>query len=318
MSLLDPDGQREALVGRAEIAAKTAEFEARDAVLTARVEAYGLLADWLEAMENGSSGATGEDREALEDAIGECCSKLERIDPNWPAMDAPTDGGEQPIRETSDVDPDLARWRELTREERKAIFGAAQAREGAAGSGATVRKRKFIPERVRNEVWRRDEGRCVECDGREDLEFDHIIPLSKGGSNTARNLQLLCEKCNRRKGARIERARQTGDAVIWHGSRCSKGDRWRSLMGGAPGGHAQMFYDRQPLTAAGGSGRCRSRARTPTAPLPTTGLERRVAFGESAEGLRMAPIQGFGASGALRTSKSAGFSGSLPSYPMGV
>ena len=32
--------------------------------------------------------------------------------------------------------------------------------------------------------------------------FDHI-PVSKGGSNTARNLELRCETCNRRKGATI-------------------------------------------------------------------------------------------------------------------
>jgi 5-methylcytosine-specific restriction endonuclease McrA len=38
---------------------------------------------------------------------------------------------------------------------------------------------------------------------RERLEFDHIIPVSKGGSNTARNLELRCETCNRKKGATI-------------------------------------------------------------------------------------------------------------------
>jgi len=38
----------------------------------------------------------------------------------------------------------------------------------------------------------------------EKLEYDHIIPVSKGGSNTERNIQLLCEKCNRQKSATIQ------------------------------------------------------------------------------------------------------------------
>ena len=53
---------------------------------------------------------------------------------------------------------------------------------------------------------RRDRGRCVDCDSRERLEFDHIIPVSKGGSNTARNIELRCEACNRRKSASVLRA----------------------------------------------------------------------------------------------------------------
>ncbi len=63
--------------------------------------------------------------------------------------------------------------------------------------------RKSIPESVRHEVWRRDKGRCVECGSKEKLEFDHIIPVSKGGANTARNIQLLCESCNRKKSNKI-------------------------------------------------------------------------------------------------------------------
>jgi hypothetical protein len=61
-----------------------------------------------------------------------------------------------------------------------------------------------IPAEVRREVWRRDQGRCVKCNSREKLEYDHIIPVSGGGSNTARNIELLCESCNRAKAARIE------------------------------------------------------------------------------------------------------------------
>lgn len=34
------------------------------------------------------------------------------------------------------------------------------------------------------------------------MEFDHIKPLSKGGKTELNNLQLLCRKCNRSKGAK--------------------------------------------------------------------------------------------------------------------
>jgi len=64
-------------------------------------------------------------------------------------------------------------------------------------------RRDHIPERVRHEVWRRDQGRCVKCGSQQNLEYDHIIPVSKGGSNTARNIQLLCEGCNRKKSDSI-------------------------------------------------------------------------------------------------------------------
>lgn len=34
------------------------------------------------------------------------------------------------------------------------------------------------------------------------LEMDHIIPESKGGTGLPENIQLLCRRCNRRKGAK--------------------------------------------------------------------------------------------------------------------
>ena len=61
--------------------------------------------------------------------------------------------------------------------------------------------RTAIPEQVRHDVWRRDHGRCSQCGSQERLEFDHVIPFSRGGASTERNLQLLCEPCNRSKGA---------------------------------------------------------------------------------------------------------------------
>jgi 5-methylcytosine-specific restriction endonuclease McrA len=63
--------------------------------------------------------------------------------------------------------------------------------------------RQPIQESVRLFVWQRDGGQCVKCGSRERLEFDHIIPLVAGGSNTERNIQLLCETCNRSKGSTI-------------------------------------------------------------------------------------------------------------------
>ena len=67
----------------------------------------------------------------------------------------------------------------------------------------TKGRRETIPDDVKMYVWNRDGGKCVKCGSQEKLEFDHIIPLSKGGSNTARNVQLLCETCNRSKGDSI-------------------------------------------------------------------------------------------------------------------
>lgn len=64
------------------------------------------------------------------------------------------------------------------------------------------------------EILKAQRGRCAYC--REGLKnkyhVDHIIALSKGGSNGRRNLQLLCQPCNQRKHARdpIEFARSLG------------------------------------------------------------------------------------------------------------
>lgn len=63
--------------------------------------------------------------------------------------------------------------------------------------------RSPISESVRSEVWRRDRGQCVSCGSKENLQFDHIIPVSRGGATSAQNLQLLCQQCNLAKGTKI-------------------------------------------------------------------------------------------------------------------
>ena len=73
----------------------------------------------------------------------------------------------------------------------------------AEGLIENTKRREPIPQHVQDTVWRRDGGKCVKCGSQENLEFDHIIPLSKGGSNTVRNIQLLCQKCNREKSNKI-------------------------------------------------------------------------------------------------------------------
>ena len=72
-----------------------------------------------------------------------------------------------------------------------------------AWSNESNYERPRIPESVRIEVWRRDGGKCARCGSREKLEYDHIVPISKGGSNTARNIELLCERHNRSKSNNI-------------------------------------------------------------------------------------------------------------------
>ncbi|MFJ2667363.1 TerD family protein [Nocardia fluminea] len=62
---------------------------------------------------------------------------------------------------------------------------------------------RSIPQDVKAQVWQRDGGACVECGDGHYLEFDHIIPLSRGGATSVTNLQILCRACNRAKGARI-------------------------------------------------------------------------------------------------------------------
>lgn len=64
-----------------------------------------------------------------------------------------------------------------------------------------ISRSRTISREVMEEVFIRDKGKCQTCGSSENLEFDHILPYSKGGNNTSNNIQLLCFECNRKKSA---------------------------------------------------------------------------------------------------------------------
>jgi 5-methylcytosine-specific restriction endonuclease McrA len=45
-------------------------------------------------------------------------------------------------------------------------------------------------------------GRCAYCFSVAATDFDHVVPLARGGSNDIGNLVPACEKCNASKGAK--------------------------------------------------------------------------------------------------------------------
>jgi 5-methylcytosine-specific restriction endonuclease McrA len=56
----------------------------------------------------------------------------------------------------------------------------------------------------RSEIFRRDNFTCQYC-GRKtkDLTIDHIIPRSRGGTDTWKNVVAACPNCNHRKGGKL-------------------------------------------------------------------------------------------------------------------
>lgn len=70
-------------------------------------------------------------------------------------------------------------------------------------------QRALMTASLREKIKHRDGYACRACSlSIQDepnllLEIDHIVPLSKGGITTEENLQTLCWRCNRRKGAKL-------------------------------------------------------------------------------------------------------------------
>jgi 5-methylcytosine-specific restriction endonuclease McrA len=54
----------------------------------------------------------------------------------------------------------------------------------------------------RRAVFARDRHRCQYCGSERHLTVDHVVPRSKGGTDTWDNLVTSCAPCNRKKGDR--------------------------------------------------------------------------------------------------------------------
>ncbi len=70
-------------------------------------------------------------------------------------------------------------------------------------------QRALMTNRLRGQIKARDGYACLNCgvsvaaEPHLLLEVDHILPVSRGGLSVPENLQTLCWKCNRSKGAKV-------------------------------------------------------------------------------------------------------------------
>ena len=56
---------------------------------------------------------------------------------------------------------------------------------------------------VKTIVLLRDEGTCTYCGTTRHPHVDHVIPISRGGTNMFENLTTACGRCNQSKGSKL-------------------------------------------------------------------------------------------------------------------
>ena len=72
----------------------------------------------------------------------------------------------------------------------------ANARGRNRSSESINAKSRYIPVSEKRKVFT---GKCANCGVRYNLEYDHIIPFSQGGTATEENIRLLCRTHNQLK-----------------------------------------------------------------------------------------------------------------------
>ncbi len=68
------------------------------------------------------------------------------------------------------------------------------------------KQRSSLPPALRYKIIKRDRQTCTSCGARApdvELEVDHIIPVSKGGTDEEDNLTTKCIPCNRGKSDKV-------------------------------------------------------------------------------------------------------------------
>ena len=86
---------------------------------------------------------------------------------------------------------------------------------------------RYVSQTTKNLIMIRDVD-CVSCGSSENLEIDHIKPVSKGGNSEPENLQLLCRSCNRSKRATYS-AEQVATHMAQVATHSTSGENLRSL-----------------------------------------------------------------------------------------
>ncbi len=109
------------------------------------------------------------------------------------------------------------KFKHITKEKRKEYFAEYHPKYKHSKRGLETAKRSNHKRRARiignggsytkeelallREAFR---GICPLCEKKAKLTIDHIVPLSKGGTNDIENIQLLCLSCNIKKSNRLE------------------------------------------------------------------------------------------------------------------
>lgn len=87
-------------------------------------------------------------------------------------------------------------WREKNPERTSAHYRATDARQRAKESGAGG---KYTADEWLA-LLAQYGGKCLCCGATEDIQADHIVPISEGGDSFITNIQPLCKACNMAKG----------------------------------------------------------------------------------------------------------------------